>query len=82
MDVRYLMQILLFILFLIGIYYISLQRHKVQYDFVGIIRKEECHFIYRTFSKHLGKKKICAYDKYQIWRHIEKRRSSPFIKSL
>lgn len=74
MDVRYLMQILLLIIFFIGIYCISLQFQKRKYDFFNIILNEECHFIYRTFEKYLEKNQICAFDKYQIWRYIEQRR--------
>lgn len=79
MDVKYLIQILLLILFFIGIQCLSLQHKKRQYGFLKIILKEECQTIYRRFSKHIEKKKICAFEKYQIWRYIEKRREASFI---
>jgi len=79
MDVRYLIQILLLILFFIGIHCVVYQRQKAQCRFVKIILKVECQMIYRRFSKHIEKKKICAFEKYQIWRYIEKRREASFI---
>lgn len=82
MDIRYLMQILLLIIFFIGIYYVSCQCYKRQYGFLNIVLKEECSFIYSGFSKYIEKRKICAFDKYQIWRYIEWRRGASFIKNF
>lgn len=79
MDIRYLIQILLFFLFLIGTYCVLLQRQKRTYDFLHVILKEECPFTYRIFSKYIEQKKICAFEKYEIWRYIEHRRASSFI---
>lgn len=79
MDVKYLLQILLFILFFVGLHYISIRRHSKRYELFHIILREKCSFLYSSFSKHIEKKKICAFDKYQIWRYIEKRRKSSFI---
>lgn len=79
MDLKYLLQFLLFIIIFIGIYCVTYQVRKSQYDFFNIILEEECHFFYRKFSKHIEKKKICAYDKYEIWRYIERRKGASFI---
>lgn len=79
MDVKYLLQILLLIVFFIGFHYISIRRRSKRYELFHIILKEKCSFLYSSFSKHIQKKKICAFDKYQIWRYIEKRRKSSFI---
>lgn len=79
MDVKYLLQILLFIVFFIGFHYISIRRRSKRYELFRIILREKCSFLYSSFSKHIQKKKICAFDKYQIWRYIEKRRKSSFI---
>lgn len=79
MDIRYIIQILLFFLMLFGIYCISLQRQQRTYDFLHVILKEECPFIYRIYAKYMEQKKICAFEKYQIWRYIEHRRMSSFI---
>ena len=46
--------------------------HKVEVT-SGIL-EEECSFIYCKFSKFIQKNKICAYDKYEIWRYIEHRK--------
>lgn len=74
MDIKYLLHILLFVIILVGIYCITLHVYKRQYDFFSLILEEECSFIYCKFSKFIQKNKICAYDKYEIWRYIEHRK--------
>lgn len=71
MDIEYLLQILLLILFFIGLHCVSIHRRSKQYELFQIILKENCSFIYNSFSKHIAKKNICAFDKYQIWRYIQ-----------
>jgi hypothetical protein len=80
MDIKYFMQILLFILIFIGIHYASYRRQTQQYEFINILLKEERSFLYSHSSKHIEKKHISVFDKYQIWRYIERRKTSSFIK--
>lgn len=82
MDIRYLIQILLLIVFFIGIYYVSLQRGARRYCFTHIPMMQKEHFLYSRFSKLIEPKKMCVFEKYQIWRYIEHRKDSSFIQNL
>lgn len=75
----YLIQIFLFVLILVGVRCVSLRRDVRIYGWYRVLLKEKCHYTYSGFSKHIEKKKIYAYDKYQMWRYIERRREASFI---
>ncbi len=79
MDIRYLMQLFLLIIFFITIQYVTLYHSTRVYGFLNLILKEECHYIYNRFSKHIEKKNIYAFEKYEMWRYIERHRESSFI---
>lgn len=75
MDIRYLIQFLLLLLFFIGISYICYCYKRNTFHLLQAPLKESGTFLYRDFSKHIEKKKMCAFDKYEIWRFIEKQKS-------
>ena len=74
MDIRYLIQVLLLIIFFIGIYYISLHRQTRQKNLLHAVLTEKSHFVYNRFSKLLTQKEVSVFEKYQIWRYIEQPR--------
>ena len=82
MDANYLyfMQLLLCAVFFIGIEYVSYLCPIRHYRFLKVLLKERCSYTYGILFKHIEKEDMCAYDKYQIWRYIEKRRESLFIR--
>lgn len=81
MDIKYFMQILLFLLLLISIHFVSYRRKTQKYEFINILLKEACSFLYNHASKHIARKHINVYDKYQIWRYIERRKISSFMNT-
>lgn len=74
MDIQYIIQFLLLLLFFLGISFISYCYKRSTFHLLQASLKEVCHFIYQDFSKHIEKKKLCAFDKYEIWRFIEKQK--------
>lgn len=81
MDIKYLylIQFLLCVLIYLGVRYISAQKKAKIYGLFRIVRKEACPLTYSGFSKHIEKKHIHAFDKYQMWRYVEHREESSFI---
>lgn len=81
MDIQYLclIQVFLVLLFLIAIRFVSLHRDAGAYGCYTALQIEKCLYTYSQFSKHIERNKIYAYDKYQIWRYIERKRESSFI---
>ncbi len=82
MDANYLflVQLLVCAVFFIGIQYVSYLRTTWHYGFLDVPLKENCSSTYDSFTRHIDRKDIYSYDKYQIWRYIEKREESLFIK--
>ena len=81
MDIKYLylIQFLLCVLIYLGVRYISVQKKAKIYSLFSIVRREACPLIYSGFSKHIEKKYIHAFDKYQMWRYVEHWKESSFI---
>lgn len=81
MDIKYLylIQFLLCVLIYLGVRYISVQKKAKIYSLFSIVRREACPLTYSGFSKHIEKKYIHAFDKYQMWRYVEHREAASFI---
>lgn len=80
MDVQYLLlQVLLLMVIFVGIRYASCMKEANLYRFLKTKLPEEGFYLYNRLSHHIGKEKIHAYDKYEMWRYIEHRRESSFI---
>lgn len=80
LDVQYLFlfQFLLFIIIFVGIQYISGIKEAGICRFLIVVLAEAGNILCNRFSKTIGKEKIHAYDKYQMWRYIEHRRTTSF----
>lgn len=80
MDVQYLfLQVLLLMVVFVGIRYVSCMKEANICRFLNMNLSEEGIVLYSKFTHHIGKEKIHAYDKYEMWRYIEHRRESSFI---
>lgn len=80
MDVQYLfLQILLLMVIFVGIRYVSGMKEANICRFLKMNLSEEGIILYSKFACHIGKEKIHAYDKYEMWRYIEHRREPSFI---
>ncbi len=81
MDVQYLFlfEFLLLMAIFVGIQYVSCVKETSMCGFLKIDLAEEGKFFYNKSPQYIGKEKIHAYDKYQMWRYIEHRRESSFI---
>lgn len=72
MDIQYMIQFLLLLLFFIGISYISSCYKRNTFHLFQTSLKANYSFTYQNFTKRIERKNLCAYDKYEIWRFIEK----------
>lgn len=80
MDVQYLfLQVLLLMVVFVGIQYISYRKETNICRFLTMNLSEEGIILFSKFTYYIGKEKIHAYDKYEMWRYIEHRRESSFI---
>lgn len=80
MDVQYLfLQVLLLMVIFVGIRYVSCMKEANICRFLRIDLSEGGMVLCCRFTQHIGKEKIHAYDKYEMWRYIEHRRNSSFI---
>ncbi len=81
MDIKYLylIQFLLCVLIYLGARCVFAQKKAQIYGLYTIVRKEVCPLTYSGFSKHIEKKYIHAFDKYQMWRYVEHREAASFI---
>ncbi len=81
MDAQYLFlfQILLLMIIFVGIRYVSCMKEASICRFLKMDLAEGGTVVYNKFSQYIGKEKIHAYDKYQMWRYVEHRRESSFI---
>lgn len=76
MDVSYLhlLQIILLMLLLFGMYRITAPVWRRSFVPVLIVRMLAVHPVYGHFRCRITRRNLDAYDKYQIWRYIEKRK--------
>ncbi len=82
MDVQYLFlfEFLLLMVIFVGIQYVSHMKETNICKYFKVNLTEEGRVLYNKFTQYIGKEKVYAYDKYQMWRYIEHRRKSSFIK--
>lgn len=79
MDVQYLfLQVLLLMVVFVGIRYVSCMKEANICRFLRIALSEKGIVLCDRFTQQIGKEKIHAFDKYQMWRYIEHRRNSSF----
>ena len=74
MSCFHLMQILLLLLLFYGVYRISVSLPMRKFVPVCIVYQQVLHPVYRHFCQQIQKENLYAFDKYQIWRYIEKRK--------
>ena len=75
MDVQYLfMQILLLMIIFVGIRYVSCMKEANLCRFLRMNLSKDGVVLSGRFTCHIGKEKIHAYDKYEMWRYAEHKR--------
>ena len=77
MDISYLQlfQMLLIIVLIFGLCRISVSFPRRGYVLACVLPEKYVHPVYYSYRLHIHNKDLYAFDKYQIWRYIEKRKS-------
>lgn len=79
MDAGYLhliQLILIFILIFFCMYRFAVPCVKLRFAPAHVLLYRSYHPVYRHFRRRIAKRNLFAYDKYQIWRYVEKRKDS------
>lgn len=81
MDVQYLFlfEFLLLMAIFVGIRYVSYMKEANICRVLKMDLSVKGRGLYSKFANGIGKEKINAYDKYEMWRFVEHRRESSFI---
>lgn len=81
MDVQYLFFFpLLFLLVIyIGKQCVSYMKEAGVSCLLKINLVETGKVLYSRFQEYMGKEKVHAYDKYEMWRYVEHRKEASFI---
>lgn len=75
-DSLHLLQMVLLLLLIFGMYRWAVSLPKWNYVPLVLLRQAgEIHPVYGRYRRRIGKVNLYAFDKYEIWRFIEKRKS-------
>lgn len=84
MDMSYvhLIQLLLMILIICGAYGVTVSLPGKRVLPALLIGGQALHPVYFHFRQNIVRENLFAYEKYQIWRYIERRKEYPIRRRL